>query len=90
MESVTAWRLPLQIPKHVVLDDGDNELFVDLTNALSVRTLFSVVKKRNSFLLEEFLFNPETAVVKGEEGVFTNEFIVSFYKEKQNNINNYG
>lgn len=83
VESVTAWRQSLQIPEYVLLDDGDNELFVDLSNSLSVRTLFSVVKKRNSFLLKEFFYNPDTAVVKGEDGVFTNEFIISFYKEKQ-------
>jgi hypothetical protein len=41
-----------------------------------------VVKKRSSFYLEEFLFNPETAVVHGQEGIFTNEFIFSFYKGK--------
>ncbi|MBB5440706.1 hypothetical protein HDC92_004409 [Pedobacter sp. AK017] len=80
---VTAWRQALKMPEYVVLDEGDNELFIHLGNALSIRTLFSVVKKRNSFQLEEFLFNPEKAVVKGEEGVFTNEFILSFYKENQ-------
>ena len=82
VDSIFAWRQTLQMPQYMALDDGDNELFVDLENALSIRTLFSVIKKRTFFLLEEFIFNPDTAVVKGEEGVFTNEFIISFYKGK--------
>lgn len=80
---VTEWRQVLKMPEYVVLDEGDNELFIHLGNVLSIRTLFSVIKKRNSFQLEEFLFKPETAVVKSEDGVFTNEFILSFYKENQ-------
>jgi len=84
IESVTKWRQSLQMPKYVTLNEGDNGLFIDMENALSIRTLFSVIKKRPSFYLEEFLFNPENALVKGEEGIFTNEFIISFYKEKEN------
>ena len=84
LELVTAWRQTLQMPEYVVLDEGDNELFINLGNVLSIRTLFSVIKKRSSFQLEEFLFKPESAVVREEAGVFTNEFILSFYKENQN------
>jgi lantibiotic biosynthesis protein len=80
VDSITKWRQGRQIPNFVVLDDGDNELFVDLRNALSLRTLFSVVKKRPVFHLEEFLFNPNHAIVKSNEGAFTNEFLFSFYK----------
>ena len=46
----------------------------------------SVVKKRTSFQLEEFLFNPGTAVVQGPEGVFTNEFVFAFYRESPTKI----
>jgi hypothetical protein len=42
-----------------------------------------VVKKRPSFYLEEFLFNPDTAVVQGPEGVFANEFIFAFFRESK-------
>ncbi len=82
-DSITSWRQNLKMPQHVVLDDGDNELFVDLNNALSIRILLTAVKKRHMFNLEEFLFNPETAIVKAGKDVFTNEFIISFYKNDQ-------
>ena len=78
---VKAWREVRGIPAKVVLADGDNELFVDLNHSLSLRAWLSVVKKRPSSHLEEFLFNPDTAVVRGPEGVFTNEFIFAFYRE---------
>ena len=78
---VKEWRHGRNIPNTALLSDGDNELYVDMNNPLSIRSWLSVVKKRSFFHLEEFLFNPETAVVKGPEGVFTNEFIFAFFKE---------
>jgi hypothetical protein len=64
-----------------MLADGDNELYVNMNHPLSVRAWLSVAKKRPLFHFEEFLFNPETAIVHGQEGVFTNEFIFSFHRE---------
>ena len=78
-EAVQAWRAEKRMPPNVALADSDNKLFLNLENLLCIRTLFSVTKKRGSFQLIEFLFDPENAVVKNEEGVFTNEFIFSFY-----------
>ena len=78
---IKEWKDGRNIPDSVVLADGDNELYVDMKNTLSIRSWLSVVKKRPSFQLEEFLFNPETAIVHGPEGVFTNEFIFAFYRE---------
>ena len=77
---IKEWKDGRNIPDSVVLADGDNELYVDMKNPLSIRAWLSVVKKRPSFYLEEFLFNPATAVVRGLEGVFTNEFIFAFYQ----------
>ena len=78
---IKEWRDKRNIPEVVLLADGDNELYVDLNNPLSIRAWLSVVKKRVFFKLEEFLFNPDTAVVRGPEGVFTNEFIFAFYRD---------
>lgn len=78
---IKQWRERRNIPNRVVLDDGDNELYIDMNHPLSIRAWLSIVKKRPSFRLEEFLFDSTTAVVRGEEGVFTNEFIFAFYRE---------
>ncbi|MDR2585332.1 MAG: lantibiotic dehydratase family protein [Prevotellaceae bacterium] len=81
LEEIEKWQIARNMPDTVVLADGDNELFIDLKNPLSIRAWLSVVKKRPIFQLEEFLFDPETAVVHGPEGVFTNEFIFAFYRK---------
>jgi hypothetical protein len=80
VEAVQKWRKGKKIPSRVLLADSDNKLFIDLDNALCIKTLFSVTKNRGGFQLVEFLFNPENAVVKSKEGVFTNEFVLSFHK----------
>lgn len=77
---IKQWRERRNIPDRVVLADGDNELYIDMNHPLSIRAWLSIVKKRPSFRLEEFLFDSTTAVVRGEEGVFTNEFIFAFYR----------
>ncbi len=74
------WREGRKIPAYVLQADSDNKLFISLENALCVRTLLSIVKNRGAFQLVEFLFKPESAVVKSKEGVYTNEFIFSFHK----------
>lgn len=81
---INEWRQKNKIPAYVVLEDGDNELFIDLENPLLVRTLFSVIKNRDMFQLQEFLFDNETAAVKSDEGSFNNQIILAFYKNKQN------
>jgi hypothetical protein len=78
---VKEWREGRNIPDKVLLVDGDNELFVDMKNPLSIRAWLSVIKERLSFWMDEFLFDPATAVVHGPEGVFTNEFIFAFCRD---------
>ena len=82
LQKIREWKYGKNIPDRVLLADGDNELFVDMNNPLSVRAWLSVVKNRRVFRLEEFLFDPKTAIIHGPEGVFINEFIFAFYKEQ--------
>ncbi|NCO62726.1 MAG: hypothetical protein COW66_13030 [Flavobacteriaceae bacterium CG18_big_fil_WC_8_21_14_2_50_34_36] len=73
-----------KIPSFALLDDGDNELLINFENITSVKMLLDTVKKRDSFILKEFLFN-EDGVVKSEndENFYTNEIILSFYNSKK-------
>ena len=80
LHKIKEWQNERHIPDRALLADSDNTLFVDMNNPLSIRAWLSVVKKRPAFQLEEFLFDPETAVVRGPEGVFTNEFVFAFYR----------
>jgi len=83
VQRVREWRTERNMPAYVALSDSDNRLFINLENALCINTLFSVAKNRPGFQLIEFIFDPARAVVKSKEGVFTNEFIFSFYKVKE-------
>lgn len=75
------WQKEKNISRYVTLADGDNELFVDFDNRLSVLTLLSTVKKREIFVLKESLmFNYESIVKDQKKRSFGNEFIFIFKK----------
>lgn len=82
---IKEWKTKRKIPNEVLLADGDKELYIDMNNSLSIRAWLSVVKKKKSFILVEFLFDPATAVVHDVDGNFTNEFIFAFYREFEHN-----
>ena len=81
---VKVWREKLKAPKLVLLSIGDNALFVSFENLLSIKTFLASVKNLNYFSLKEFLFDPENAAVKSEQGVYTNEIVFSFFKSSEN------
>ena len=83
IKETTQFRNENRIPRYVLLPDGDNELFVDWENALSIRSLFSVIRKRPAVTFKEFLFEPENTVAKSVSGVYRNECLVAFYKNKE-------
>lgn len=80
LSEVKKWREKRQIPRHVVLVEGDNKLLLNLDNITSFRMLVSAVAKRNVFELEEFLCADETIVSGKGSDHFANEFIFSFFK----------
>jgi len=86
-EKVLQWRKERSIPQLALLTEGDNELLIDFENVLSVKMLYSTIKKRPEFSLTEFLFNIENGVVANAQGnPFTNEFIITFKKKTTHNI----
>jgi hypothetical protein len=88
IEKVKLWKESKGIPDKVLLDNGDNTLLVIFNSEMSVETFLSTVKRLNLFTLKEFLFKTENSVVRSEEGVFTNEFVFTFYKSVLKNGNN--
>jgi len=80
---IKEWQEKFKLPRHIALADGDNELVIDLDNTLCVKTFIDAIKKRPSIKLIEFIFDPETAIVKSDEGSFANQVIIPFYKIKE-------
>lgn len=82
---INEWRNKFNIPASVLLVEGDNELLINFEDELSVKAFVSSIKKRNSIILEEFLFDIENLLIRDEkQNGYTNEFIaILLKKEKQ-------
>ena len=78
------WKKQFNLPDYVLLVDGDNELLLHLNNMLCIKTLISLVKKRSTFQLKEFLFNAENTIVKRGHDGFANQLVFSFFKSQIN------
>ncbi|WP_158712893.1 lantibiotic dehydratase family protein [Parabacteroides pacaensis] len=78
--AVSEWRETISLPDKVLMPDNDNELYVDWLNALSIRSLFSIIKKRLQVRFDEFLFDPDNSPLSGLDGKYRNQCVVAFYK----------
>ncbi len=81
LKKVAEWQIVRKLPRRVKYLDGDNELFVDLNNELSIRAFFGVVKKHDTFYLSAFSYSSEINAVSNVQGDnFSNEFVFAIYK----------
>jgi hypothetical protein len=71
-------RQELGLPRWIAVADGDNELPIDLDNALSVETFTQLVKDRPEARLDEIPGFDETLPAVGPEGRFVHEIVVPF------------
>lgn len=74
------WRTRRNIPRFVVLADGDNQLPLDLENVLNIDVFIDLARKRQSAILLEMLPLADELPVHGPEGRFTHEFIIPLTK----------
>lgn len=83
IEEISKWRQTNELPRYVLMPDGDNELFIDWESILSIQSLFSIIKKRPAVQFKEFIHESEHTVVKDRNGdSYLNECVVGFYKKK--------
>ena len=78
--AVQAWRAERGLPRLIALVDADNELLVDLDNALSIDTFVDVVEDRDRARLVEFFPGPDRMPAAGPEGRFLNEVLIPFVR----------
>lgn len=75
--AVQELRNACRLPRWVVLADGDNELTIDLDNALCVDSFAHLIKSRHSAILFECLSSADELVVESPEGRFVHQISVS-------------
>jgi len=78
---LAGFRAKWNLPAKLVLSDGDNELFLNLEDETSTRIWLDTVKKRDSFMLKEFLGAGDGTGVSDEAGSgLANQFIASLIR----------
>jgi lantibiotic biosynthesis protein len=82
MKEVVMFKQQWKLPNLVVLADGDNELLINLEDRLMVEIWLDTVKKRNNFVIKEFLGGKQTVPVKNSNGnAYTNQFIAILLRD---------
>lgn len=81
-EEFLKWRLERNIPRFANWINSDNTLLFDFESPICIELFLKSIKQKEDFFLEEFLFT-EKSVVKNNVGdYFSNQIILSYYKEK--------
>ena len=73
----TTWKLP----RRWVLADGDNELFVDSEQPLTVEAWWDLAKRREELVIKEFFAPAEGAVVNERGEAHAHQLVASWIKQ---------
>ncbi|MET3026046.1 lantibiotic dehydratase family protein [Flavobacterium sp. UW10123] len=76
------WKLERNLPRFVNWIHGDNTLLLDFESLVSIQLFLNAIKSKEEFFLEEFLFTDDYVVKNNLGEGFTNQIILSYYKEK--------
>jgi lantibiotic biosynthesis protein len=77
-----ALRKARRLPRLLAVTEGDNELPLDLDNALSVDVLAEMAGGRSGLRLTELFPGPEALPVTGPEGAFVHELVIPFVRRE--------
>jgi thiopeptide-type bacteriocin biosynthesis protein len=67
-----------RMPRYLSLAEGDNELFIDFENVLTLDSVIELVRSRPEVMLTEFFPSPDELCAEGPEGRFFHELVVPF------------
>ncbi|MEO6167695.1 MAG: lantibiotic dehydratase family protein, partial [Chitinophagales bacterium] len=70
------------LPRYVLLSQGDNELMLDLKNIWCLKILFHEIVKSNLISLTETLDTPDNCWIASNDGKHTGEFIFAFNRKE--------
>jgi thiopeptide-type bacteriocin biosynthesis protein len=80
--AVQGLRARRKLPRMVVIADGDNELTIDLDNALCSMVFADTLSGRREAVIVEQFPAPEQLCVRGPGGRFTHELVLSFARKQ--------
>jgi thiopeptide-type bacteriocin biosynthesis protein len=78
--AVQDWRRSRELPRLLMLADGDNELLVDLDNVLSIDAFLDVIEERDRAHLLELFPEPDRLIASGPEGRFVHEVVIPMHR----------
>lgn len=81
---IQTFRTEWKIPRYINIIEGDNELLVDLENSRSFSMMLDIISKKDKIIFEEFLFFEKNQIAKRGDSDFTNQVIISIYKNHTN------
>ena len=84
VQNVDSWRVRLNIPERVTLDERDNKLLIDFKSPFSVGMFISLIKKKNAITLTEYLHNVDSSIVSDTNGnKYSSQFVFSAVNTKK-------
>ncbi|MCD9576287.1 lantibiotic dehydratase family protein [Flavobacterium soyae] len=76
------WRLERNIPRFANWVNSDNTLLFDFESTICIELFLKSIKQKEDFFLEEFLFTEKSMVQNNAGEHFSNQIVLSYYKEK--------
>lgn len=67
-----------EIPKYVVMVEGDNTLLLDLQSEISIKILIAKINNSKALVLEEYLQMKDGTISSKDGSSFTNQFVFLF------------
>lgn len=81
LSEIIEWRKTLNIPNIVLLSEFDNELYIDFSNIISIRSFLEIIKLKDEITLLEFVDQSDDLLVKdSKSNSYLNECLLFFYK----------
>jgi hypothetical protein len=80
LAEMIALREKFRIPSRVLLQEGDNELWLNFENIRFIKLFRNEIQNCTQVVLQESIIESNSSPVKGHEGSYANEFVFYFYQ----------
>ena len=83
LKDFNEWRKKKGIPSYFYLSDSDNKLLIYSFSNDALIVFFNEIKKYQTIMIEEFLFEKNSFCQDSNNESYANEFIFSFYRKDE-------